>query len=152
MFVAADVTDLRKFRRALQAVDRNLDKEVGAVMRAEGRKWRDDTRARYRGSYRQRTGRSVGGIRGGARLAAVTVTLHRTRPWLVGQEWGSYATSRDSLGRVFGGRYSMAGQPAELKGDGTFLWPAKQAAQQSVADRMERMVDDMARTLAGRFG
>ncbi|MDE0194540.1 MAG: hypothetical protein OXP08_03240 [bacterium] len=147
-FLSVDVEDVADFRRALGRADAKLRRDFDRPIRRFGATVRDDARARYRGRYRQGTSgrgrRSVAGITSALAFGEVKVTLNRdgSRPWLVGQEWGGYAA-----------RFHPGGMP-QIRGGGsgvggTFLWPAKTAAEAVLDREVTKVVDDVIDVLVG---
>lgn len=157
-FLSVEIDGPASFRRAVAKADGDLARGVTRSLRDTANAVRDDARARYRGAYVQRSGRSVLGIRSRVFLGGAAVQLHRSRPHLTPQEWGGIPTTRDSLGRRFGGRYNPGGRASRRggtggEGTGTFLWPARARGNELIAatwqDQIQRVADDLSGRLDG---
>jgi len=151
-FLSVDVDGPGSFVRALAAADKSLKRTFTVPIRGEARAVRDDARARYRGRYRQRSGRSVTGITSREAYGQGRVRLERSRPWLVGQEWGGLPTTQDRLGRRFGTRFVPGGTGPAVRGGtsgvgGTFLWPAVTASTERITATSLEAVDEVMRIL-----
>ena len=144
-FLSARLDGPKDFVRALGRAEKQTQRDFRSAVRGVARPIRDDARARYRGRYRQRTGRSVKGITSAERAGSAVVQLQRTRPHLVGQEWGGYAA-----------RFHPHGMP-QIRGGtsgvgGTFLWPAREAGIAAVERETLEALDTAVATLRGRGG
>ena len=141
-FLSVDVDGPVSFTKALRRADRTLQRTFSAAIRGAGRKVRDKARARYRGRFRQRSGRSVKGITSREAGGTARVRLEKSKPWLVGQEWGGYATRfhPHNLPVLRGGTSGVGG---------TFLWPAATESITEVTEATEAAIDTAMKTLSG---
>lgn len=156
-FLSVDVDGPGSFVRALAKADKTLKRQFVAPIRGEARAVRDDARARYRGRYRQRSGDSVKGITSREAFGSARIRLERSKPWLVGQEWGGLPSTLDSRGRPFGTRFVPGGAGPAVRGGtsgvgGTFLWPAVTASTERITTVATGAIDDVINTLKGRRG
>ena len=142
-FLSIEVDGPRSFSRALGKASKGIKRDYTKVVRGVAAEVRDNARARYRGRYRQRSGRSVTGITSSEGGGEARVRLVKSRPWLVGQEWGGYEARFHPYNMpVLRGGQSGVG--------GTYLWPAVVESRADVTEAMEEAVDGAIKTLRGR--
>ena len=144
-FLSIRVEGPESFARALGKANRDIKRTFSAAVRGVAAQVRDAARARYRGRYIQRSGKSVKGITSRESFGTGRVRLGKSRPWLLGQEWGGYATRfhPHNLPQIRGGTSGVGG---------TFLWPAVTESRDKVTEAVEESIEDAVRTLKGRRG
>lgn len=138
-FLSVDIEDLDDFRRALTRADREIRRGFDKAIRGFAGEVRDDARARYRGTYIQRSGRSVKGITSAASFGTAALYINRSgqRPWLIGQDWG-------------GGSRPTTRQFPPWGREGRFGWPAYMAGSDKVTDQTVELIETAVAILVGR--